>query len=150
MAHLIPPFTRATAQQKVKIAQALWNTKDPVRVARAYTPDSVWRNRDSFVQGTAEIERFLAAKWAAERDYVLRKELFAFGDNRIAVQFWYEWRNAAGQWHRTYGLEHWTFAADGAMAKRQMSGNDVPIAPEERWFNEGVDVDAVEIGPSHW
>lgn len=145
-----PPFTRETAQIKVKAAQDLWNTKNPAVVKNGYTPDSIWRNRDVFLKGHAEIEAFLTKKWATENGYRLRKELFAFTDNKIAVQFWYEWHDESGQWWRTYGLEDWTFADDGRMRKRQMSGNDVRLRDEERWFREGVDVNAVPIEEKHW
>ncbi|KAL2150314.1 hypothetical protein VTH82DRAFT_7990 [Thermothelomyces myriococcoides] len=145
-----PPFTQETARQKVKAAQAAWNTKNPELVQFAYTPDSIWRNRDTFLQGREAIVDFLHKKWAKEKDYRLRKELFAFTDNKIAVQFWYEWRDETGQWWRTYGLEDWTFADNGLMKKRQMSANDVKIGEDERWFKDGVDVDAVEIGEQHW
>ncbi|KAH9895525.1 DUF1348-domain-containing protein [Xylariomycetidae sp. FL2044] len=158
-----PPFTAETAQIKVKAAQDAWNTKNPSLVKMAYTPDSIWRNRDQFLQGREAIEAFLTRKWERERGYRLRKELFAFGGDRIAVQFWYEWwqddddaASAGGhqqkqcQWWRTYGLEDWTFAADGRMRKRQMSGNDVKIDEAERWFRDGVDVNEVEIGERHW
>ncbi|SPQ19449.1 49736bef-7632-4f7a-bfb2-fb953addf58c [Thermothielavioides terrestris] len=145
-----PPFTRETAQHKVKTAQAAWNSKDPELVQYAYTPDSIWRNRDTFLQGREQIVEFLRKKWAKEQGYRLRKELFAFTDDKIAVQFWYEWHDETGQWWRTYGLEDWTFAKNGLMRKRQMSGNDVKITEEERWFKEGVDVDAVEISERHW
>ncbi|KFY55947.1 hypothetical protein V496_06854 [Pseudogymnoascus sp. VKM F-4515 (FW-2607)] len=145
-----PPFTLETAKQKVKAAQAAWNTKDPKRVALAYTPDSIWRNRDRFLQGREEIEAFLTHKWFVESGYRLRKELFAFEGNKIAVQFWYEHHDTSGQWFRTYGLEDWTFAPDGRMEKRMMSANDVAITEEERWFKDGVDVDSVEIGDKHW
>ncbi|KAK9245767.1 hypothetical protein V1506DRAFT_230413 [Lipomyces tetrasporus] len=148
---LVPPFTREIAERKVKIAQDLWNTRDPARVAMAYTESSIWRNRTTFVTGHAEIEQFLREKWAKETQYRLRKELFAFTDNKIAVQFWYEWWNAEDKsWYRTYGLEDWTFAPDGRMQKRQMSGNDLQINQEERWFKDGVDVNSVDIGPQHW
>ncbi|KAI0913028.1 hypothetical protein F4824DRAFT_493169 [Ustulina deusta] len=145
-----PPFTAETARIKVKAAQDAWNTKDPAKVKLAYTPDSIWRNRDTFLTGRDEIEAFLTKKWEREQGYRLRKELFAFGEDRIAVQFWYEWHDAAGRWWRTYGLEDWTFAPDGLMRKRQMSGNDVPIEDGERWFVDGVDVDSVEISEMHW
>lgn len=95
--------------------------RNPARVAGAYTPDSIWRNRTTFVRGTAEIEKFLADKWAVENGYVLRKELFSFDENHIAVNFWYEWHDTTGQWFRTYGLEHWTFAEDGKMKKRYIT-----------------------------
>ncbi|RYO88959.1 hypothetical protein DL764_008649 [Monosporascus ibericus] len=145
-----PPFTEETARIKVKAAQDAWNTKNPDTVKLAYTPDSIWRNRDQFLRGRDEIAAFLTRKWEREQGYRLRKELFAFTDDRIAVQFWYEWHDAAGQWRRTYGLEDWTFAPDGLMRKRQMSGNDVSIAEEERWFRDGVDVDSVDIDERHW
>ncbi|KAJ7865724.1 hypothetical protein B0H14DRAFT_3597905 [Mycena olivaceomarginata] len=149
---LLPPFTRASALQKVKLAQALWNTRTPAKVALAYTPDTIWRNCTSFLTGRAEVERFLEAKWRKEHHYVLRKDLFAFTDDKIAVQFFSEWNDAPdgkGQWYRAYGLEDWTFAPSGLMRKRMMSGNDLPIAPEERWFTEGVDVDKVDISERH-
>ncbi|KAI0509232.1 hypothetical protein F5B22DRAFT_367420 [Xylaria bambusicola] len=145
-----PPFTAETAQIKVKAAQDAWNTKDPAKVKLAYTPDSIWRNRDTFLTGRDEIEVFLTKKWQREQAYRLRKELFAFTENRIAVQFWYEWHDADGQWWRTYGLEDWTFADDGLMRKRMMSGNDVRIDGGERWFADGVDVNAVDISEKHW
>ncbi|KAK1763530.1 hypothetical protein QBC33DRAFT_518483 [Phialemonium atrogriseum] len=153
-----PPFTLETAQKKVKAAQNAWNTRqvpilrgaNPEDVKMAYTPDSIWRNRDSFVQGRDEIVKFLKQKWHKENGYRLRKELFAFVDNKIAVQFWYEWHDDAGQWWRTYGLEDWTFAENGLMRKRQMSGNDVKISDEERWFKNGIDVNSVDISEKHW
>ncbi|MCJ1278668.1 hypothetical protein MMC21_006485 [Puttea exsequens] len=184
MASIKPPFTLPTAHEKVKAAQALWNTqsdtrpvpvhlipfyhtpinanqhkgdstdttivhRDPARVAQAYTSTSIWRNRSHFLQGRAEITDFLIAKWEKEKDYRLRKELFAFQDNKIAVQFWYEYRDAHDSliWKRCYGIEHWTFADDGKMEKRQMSGNDVVIGEEGRWYKDGVDVDNVVLGP---
>lgn len=145
-----PPFTFETAQKKVKAAQDGWNTRNPEVVQYAYTPDSIWRNRDTFLQGREEIVKFLTDKWAKEDGYRLRKELFAFTDNKIAVQFWYEWHDEDGQWWRTYGLEDWTFAENGLMKKRQMSGNDVKITEEERWFKDGMDVNTVDIGEKHW
>ncbi|KAK3310892.1 uncharacterized protein B0T15DRAFT_387269 [Chaetomium strumarium] len=145
-----PPFTLQTARQKVKIAQAAWNSKSPELVQFAYTPDSIWRNRDTFLQGRDQIVEFLRNKWIKERDYRLRKELFAFRDDKIAVQFWYEWRDETDQWWRTYGLEDWTFAENGLMKKRQMSANDVKIGEAERWFKDGVDVDSVDISERHW
>ncbi|KZV77522.1 DUF1348-domain-containing protein [Peniophora sp. CONT] len=149
---LAPPFTAATAQAKVKKAQDLWNTQDPATVAKAYTEESVWRNRTSFIHGQAEIEQFLTKKWQREKNYRLRKELFAFTDNKIAVQFWYEFQDANDgmKWKRCYGLEDWTFAEDGRMKKRQMSGNDLEIAEGERWFAGDVDVNVVNIGEQHW
>ncbi len=128
----LPPFTRETALQKVQAAEDAWNTCDPARVAGAYTPDSVWRNRDTFVTGTAEIVALLTAKWARELDYALRKSLWAFGDDRIAVRFQYESHDAAGQWWRSYGNELWEFDAHGLMARREASINDVRIAEQER------------------
>ncbi|KAF5588409.1 hypothetical protein FPCIR_7167 [Fusarium pseudocircinatum] len=122
----------------------------PTKVKMAYTPDSIWRNRDTFVQGRDQIEKFLTDKWSREHDYKLRKELFAFDDNKIAVQFWYEFRDDDDQWWRCYGLEDWTFDENGLMKKRQMSGNNVKISEEDRWFKDGVDVNTVEIGPEHW
>ncbi|KAK0448341.1 uncharacterized protein EV420DRAFT_1622296 [Desarmillaria tabescens] len=149
---LRPPFTLQTALKKVKVAQDLWNTRSPAKVALAYTPDTIWRNRDSFLQGRPAVETFLQAKWEKEHHYVLRKELFAFTDNKIAVQFFYEWNekpDATGQWFRTYGLEDWTFDESGLMRKRMMSSNDMPITAEDRWFKEGVDIESVEIGEAH-
>ncbi|GAA5882897.1 hypothetical protein JCM16303_006633 [Sporobolomyces ruberrimus] len=145
-APLVPPFTRETAEKKVKMAENLWNTMDAKKVSMAYTPDSVWRNRDQFFQGREAIEKFLEGKWKKETSYKLKKRLFAFEGNRIAVQFWYEYYNKSeGSWKRTYGLEHWTFASDGLMQKRHMSGNEIAIKEEDRWFEKGVDVDRVEI-----
>ncbi|PSR85745.1 hypothetical protein BD289DRAFT_433520 [Coniella lustricola] len=145
-----PPFTAETARIKVKAAQDAWNTRDPARVKMAYTPDSIWRNRDQMFQGRDAIEAFLTKKWEKENGYRLRKELFAFSDNKIAVQFWYEWHDEQGQWYRSYGLEDWTFADNGLMKKRQSSINDVKIADGERWFTDGVDVDTVEISEQNW
>ncbi|KAI1851997.1 hypothetical protein JX265_008197 [Neoarthrinium moseri] len=145
-----PPFTEETAKIKVKAAQDAWNTRTPHKVKLAYTEDSIWRNRDQFFTGHDAIADFLTKKWAKENGYRLRKELFAFKDNKIAVQFWYEWYDEAGQWWRTYGLEDWTFADNGLMRKRQMSGNDVKISDDERWFKDGVDVNTVPIEEKHW
>lgn len=157
MASLKPPFTQETAHQKVKAAQNLWNTRDPAKVALAYTPDCIWRNRSDFLRGHDEIRAFLTRKWERELDYRLRKELFCVGGDgeqtrRIAVQFWYEYRDAQDglKWKRCYGIEHWTFNAEGKMEKRMMSGNDVEIGEEGRWFRDGVDVDAVVIGDRHF
>ncbi|CAD6572217.1 MAG: hypothetical protein ASARMPRED_005193 [Alectoria sarmentosa] len=148
MAQPNPSFTLQTAHQKVKVAQALWNTRSPSRVAQAYTPTSIWRNRGTFLRGHAEIQDFLTKKWGKEKEYRLRKELFAHQENRIAVQFWYEYRDAHDFmiWKRCYGIEHWTFAADGKMEKRMMSGNDVVIGEQGRWFKDGVDIDSVTLG----
>jgi nuclear transport factor 2 (NTF2) superfamily protein len=128
----VPPFTAETARAKVRAAEDAWNTRDPHRVALAYTPDSVWRNRDQFVTGREEIAAFLARKWERELDYALRKELWAFTDDRIAVRFQYEWRDADGRWWRSYGNELWEFDAQGLMRRREASINDVAITAAER------------------
>ncbi|KAB7756277.1 nuclear transport factor 2 family protein [Mycolicibacterium mucogenicum] len=128
----VPPFTKETALQKVQAAEDAWNTRDPQRVALAYTPDSVWRNRDTFVTGREDIVQFLTAKWQREHDYALRKTLWAFHENRIAVKFQYEWHDAAGQWWRSYGNELWQFDADGLMEHREASINDVRIDEGDR------------------
>ena len=124
----VPPFTRETAIQKVRAAEDAWNTRDPARVPNAYTHDSRWRNRDEFFSGREAIAAFLARKWARELDYRLIKELWAFTENRIAVRFVYELHDADGQWWRSHGNENWLFDADGAMAERHASINDVRIA----------------------
>ena len=129
---LVPPFDAETARLKVQAAQDAWNTRDPVRVAGAYTPDSIWRNRSEFVTGTDEIVAFLTKKWEREHEYVLRKSLWAFGDDRIAVRFQYEWHDDDGQWWRSYGNENWEFAESGLMRRREASINDVKIAESER------------------
>ncbi|MCX4585005.1 nuclear transport factor 2 family protein [Streptomyces sp. NBC_01481] len=128
----VPPFTAETAQQKVRAAEDAWNSRDPERVALAYTEDSEWRNRDVFLSGRAEIVEFLREKWQYELDYRLRKELWAFTDNRIAVRFEYEWRNDEDRWFRSYGNENWEFDENGLMRRRYASINDVPIAADER------------------
>ena len=128
----LPPFTEETAQAKVLGAEAAWNTRDPDRVALAYTEDSVWRNRDVFVAGREEIRAFLAQKWERELDYALRKDLWAFSGNRIAVRFQYESHDANGQWWRSYGNENWEFDEHGLMRRREASINDVPIDESER------------------
>ena len=127
-----PPFTEETARAKVQAAEDSWNSRDPERVALAYTPDSEWRNRSEFLRGRAEITEFLRRKWAKELDYRLKKELWAFGDDRIAVRFAYEWHDAAGQWFRSYGNEMWEFDRDGLMRRRFASINDVPIVESDR------------------
>lgn len=132
---LKPPFTLETATRKVRAAEDAWNSRDPERVALAYSPDSQWRNRSAFVQGREEIKAFLQGKWQRERDYRLVKSLWSFGDDRIAVRFQYEWCDAAGQWHRSYGNELWEFDADGLMRRREASINDVDIAESERKFH---------------
>ncbi|WP_338604176.1 nuclear transport factor 2 family protein [Saccharopolyspora sp. SCSIO 74807] len=127
-----PPFTEETARQKVQAAEDAWNTQDPEQVAAAYTADSVWRNRDRFITGRAEIADFLREKWSRELEYALRKELWAFQGDRIAVRFQYECHDAAGQWWRSYGNELWEFTGDGLMRRREASINDVPISAAER------------------
>ena len=128
----LPPFTEETARQKVQAAEDAWNTRDPERVALAYTEDSVWRNRDLHVVGREEIVEFLTSKWERELDYALRKNLWAFTDDRIAVRFQYESHDASGQWWRSYGNELWEFREDGLMSRREASINDVAIAQEDR------------------
>ncbi len=128
----VPPFDEASARQKVQAAEDAWNTRDPQRVAQAYTPDTVWRNRSEFLTGRAEVEAFLTRKWEREQDYALRKDLWAYTDDRIAVRFQYEWHDADGQWWRSYGNENWEFDAEGYMRRREASINDVPIDETER------------------
>ncbi|GAA4074402.1 nuclear transport factor 2 family protein [Nonomuraea soli] len=128
----LPPFTAATAAQKVQLAEDAWNSRDPERVALAYTPDSVWRNRDEFFTGREEIKEFLARKWAKENGYALRKQLWAYTEDRIAVRFQYEWHDESGQWWRSHGNELWEFTPDGLMARREASINDVPIDESDR------------------
>ena len=130
----LPPFTLETAKTKVQAAEDAWNTRDPDRVALAYTEDSQWRNRDEFLSGRDEIRAFLTRKWAKELDYRLKKELWSFTDNRISVCFEYEWHDAAGNWFRSYGNEQWEFAETGLMQRRQASINDVSIAESDRKF----------------
>jgi nuclear transport factor 2 (NTF2) superfamily protein len=131
----LPPFTAETAAQKARLAEDAWNSRDPARVALAYTTDSLWRNRAEFPRGRAEIEAFLTRKWANEHEYRLIKEVWAFHANRIAVRFAYEWRNDAGQWFRSYGNENWEFDAEGLMAVRHASINDLAIAETDRKFH---------------
>ena len=131
----LPPFTREDAILKVRRAEDAWNGRDPAKVATAYTADSRWRNRSTFLQGRPAIEAFLADKWARELDYRLIKEIWAHGDDRIAVRFVYEFRDAGGQWFRAHGNENWLFDADGLMAERHASINDVPIAEADRLFH---------------
>ena len=130
----LPPFTAETAAQKVRAAEDAWNRRDPETGAQAYTPDSRWRNRSEFLNGRAQIVAFLQRKWATELEYRLIKELWAFGQDRIAVRFAYEWHDVAGQWYRSYGNENWRFDDEGYMAERHASINDLPIAAEERLF----------------
>lgn len=129
---LKPPFTLETALQKVQLAQDAWNSKNPERVALAYTPDTEWRNRTEFITGRDEVKAFLERKWAKELDYRLKKELWGFRENRMAVRFEYEWHDETGQWFRSYGNELWEFNAEGLMQKRFASINDAPIAEAER------------------
>jgi nuclear transport factor 2 (NTF2) superfamily protein len=131
---LLPPFTRETAIQKVRAAEDGWNTRDPARVALAYTPDSRWRNRAEFLTGRDEIVAFLTRKWARELDYRLIKELWAFEGNRIAVRFAYEWHDDSGTWFRSYGNENWEFDEQGLMTRRHASINDLPIAETDRHY----------------
>jgi nuclear transport factor 2 (NTF2) superfamily protein len=131
----LPPFTRETALQKVRLAEDGWNTRDAAKVATAYTLDTKWRNRVTFVISRAEAEKFLTAKWNREIDYRLIKELWAFTDNRIAVRYAYEWRDDSGNWFRSYGNENWEFAESGLMQNRFASINDLPIAEADRKFH---------------
>ncbi len=132
MKSIKPPFTLETALQKVQAAEDAWNTKDPERVSLAYTPDTQWRNRAEFLEGRQQVKAFLEHKWAKELDYRLKKELWAFTDNRIGVRFEYEWHDQAGQWYRSYGNEMWEFDPEGLMQKRFASINDLPITESER------------------
>nr|KIR85738.1 response regulator receiver protein [Cryptococcus tetragattii IND107] len=146
----LPPFNAETAYKLVVSTYPY--TKNPSLISPAYTSTSIWRNRDEFFSGTAAIENFLTRKWEKERNYRLRKELFAFDGNKIAVEFWYEYSETddpSSQWYRTYGLEHWVFAEDGRMKSRQMSGNTVKIANGERWFKDGVDVNKGQVPRGH-
>lgn len=129
---LRPPFTHDTAVAKVQAAEDAWNSRDPERVALAYTPDSEWRNRTEFLRGRDDIRAFLTRKWQKELDYRLKKDLWTFEGHRIAVRFEYEWRDHAGQWYRSYGNEMWEFDAAGLMARRYASINDAPIREDER------------------
>jgi uncharacterized protein len=131
----LPPFTRADAVTKVRAAEDGWNTRDPERVALAYTPESRWRNRSEFLAGRPEIVEFLTRKWARELDYRLIKELWTFEADRIAVRFAYEWHDHDGAWFRSYGNENWQFAENGLMERRHASINDVPIAESDRLFH---------------
>ena len=128
----LPPFTLETAKQKIQMAEDAWNSKDPVKVSKAYTVDSEWRNRSQFINGREEIQEFLTDKWQNELNYKLKKEYWAHGDNRIAVRFEYEYQNAEGNWFRAYGNENWEFDENGLMKKRFASINDVVITKEER------------------
>ncbi len=132
--HPLPPFTEETAKQKIQMAEDAWNSKDPERVSKAYTPDSEWRNRNVFLHGREEIITFLKEKWEKEQDYKLKKEYWAHTGNRIAVRFEYEYHNDAGQWFRAYGNENWEFDENGYMAKRFASINDLEIDEKDRKF----------------
>ncbi len=131
----LPPFTSETARQKVRLAEDAWNSRDPERVSLAYTVDTEWRNRAEFPRGRQQVVEFLQRKWARELDYRLIKELWAFGDHRIAVRFAYEWHDAGGAWHRSYGNENWEFSDAGLMHRRFASINDLPIQGSERLFH---------------
>ena len=130
--HPLPPFTLETAIQKVQLAEDAWNSQDPHRVSLAYTIDTEWRNRSQFINGRDEVVRFLTGKWQSELSYKLKKELWAFTDNRIAVRFEYEYHNKEGQWFRAYGNENWEFDEHGLMRRRYASINDLPIREDER------------------
>ncbi|WP_030374271.1 nuclear transport factor 2 family protein [Streptomyces rimosus] len=144
----LPPFDRETALKKVQAAEDAWNTRDPEHVALAYTEDSVWRNRDTFLTGRAEITAFLRGKWERELDYALRKELWAYQDDRIAVRFQYECRDADGQWWRSYGNELWEFTGEGLMRRREASIDDVRIgAGERRIFGPRPDAERGALVP---
>ncbi len=133
-AKLVPPFTYETAMQKVRMAENAWNSRDARRVSMAYSEDSHWRNRSEVFQGRDNIREFLQRKWDKELDYRLTKEMWTFGDNRIAVRFQYEWHDDSGQWYRAYGNENWEFDDEGLMRRREASINDMPIKPEDRRF----------------
>lgn len=130
----LPPFTLETALQKVQLAEDAWNSKDPERVSKAYTIDSEWRNRTDFINGREAIKAFLTAKWEKEKNYILKKELWGFRENRMAVRFEYEYQNEQGQWFRAYGNEMWEFDENGLMRKRFASINDLPIEEKDRKF----------------
>lgn len=130
----IPPFTLETAVQKVQMAEDLWNTKDPEQVSKAYTLDTEWRNRTSFINGRAEVKAFLQSKWENELSYRLKKELWGFRENRMAVRFEYEYHTIEGQWFRAYGIETWEFDENGLMRKRYASINDLAIEEKDRKF----------------
>ncbi|CAN5388277.1 nuclear transport factor 2 family protein [soil metagenome] len=129
-----PPFTLETALQKVQAAEDAWNTKDPEKVCLAYTVDTEWRNRTDFINGREEVKAFLTRKWEKEKDYQLKKELWGFKENRMAVSFEYEWHDEAGQWYRSYGNELWEFDTEGLMQKRFASINDLAINEADRKF----------------
>lgn len=132
--HPLPPFTLETAKQKIQLAEDAWNSQDPEKVSKAYTTDSEWRNRDTFISGREEIVLFLQKKWEKELNYKLKKEYWAHTDNRIAVRFEYEYRTKEGNWFRAYGNENWEFDENGLMAKRYASINDLAINEADRKF----------------
>ena len=128
----LPPFTEETAKEKIQLAEDAWNSQDPQKISMAYSLNSEWRNRSTFINGREEIQKFLKNKWENELDYKLKKEYWAHTENRIAVRFEYEYRNRSGQWHRAYGNENWEFNENGLMQKRYASINDLPITEAER------------------
>ena len=128
----VPPFTLESAKQKIQLAEDAWNSQDPIKVSKAYTVDSEWRNRSEFIQGREEIQAFLKQKWENEKQYKLKKEYWAHGDDRIAVRFEYEYQNKQGEWYRAYGNENWEFDTNGLMRKRFASINDIPIEQGDR------------------
>jgi len=130
--HPLPPFNKETALQKIQKAEDAWNSKDPIQISKAYTLDTEWRNRNQFINGRKEVQDFLADKWKNELDYKLKKQLWTFNDNRIAVRFEYEYRDKNGQWYRSYGNENWEFDENGLMKKRFASINDLKIEETER------------------
>ena len=130
--HPLPPFNEETAIQKIQKAEDAWNSKDPIQISKAYTLDTEWRNRNQFINGRKEVQDFLADKWKNELDYKLKKQLWTFNDNRIAVRFEYEYRDKDGQWYRAYGNENWEFDENGLMKKRFASINDLKIKETER------------------
>lgn len=128
----LPPFTEETAKEKIQLAENAWNSKDPIAVSKAYTIDTEWRNRNQFINGRDEVQSFLKKKWESELNYKLKKELWSFNNNRIAVRFEYEYKNIKGQWYRAYGNENWEFDENGLMCKRYASINDLVIDEKER------------------
>lgn len=128
----LPPFNEETAKQKVQLAEDAWNSKDPIKISKAYTVDTQWRNRNLFINGREEVQKFLSNKWENELNYKLKKKLWAFTDNRIAVRFEYEYQNKEGQWFCAYGNENWEFDANGLMQKRYASINDLKIKESDR------------------
>tara|TARA_E500000318_G_C3558598_1_gene212291 strand:+ start:1603 stop:2016 length:414 start_codon:yes stop_codon:yes gene_type:complete len=130
----LPPFTEETAKEKIQLAEDAWNSQDPQKISMAYSLNSEWRNRSTFINGREEIQKFLKNKWENELDYKLKKEYWAHTENRIAVRFEYEYRNRSGQWHRAYGNENWEFNEHGLMQKRYASINDYPIKEHERYL----------------